>query len=291
MNTALPKPVVAGVDGSSASVHAVRWAAVEAQHRDTSLRLVFADPFSLVYIPDLPTVPLPQSYAAAVQRQAEHWLQQAADEAGNAAPGLEIDTERHPGKPAEVLIQQSGHAQLIVVGSRGLGGFTGLLVGSTAVSLSAHSHCPVAVVHGASTAPPDAPVVVGVDDTTTSDVALTTAFEFAQRHRAPLRAVHAWYSVQADDMWSAEEYWGSAQTDEERWLAEQLAGWNEKFPDVTVQRFVSRGRPAPALLEHARNAKLVVVGARGRGGFTGLLLGSTSQQLLHHSPCPVVVAR
>ncbi|WP_425565137.1 universal stress protein [Saccharopolyspora taberi] len=290
MSDAPPKPVVTGVDGSSAALHAVRWAAAEAQRRKAHLHLVFADVFSLVYLPELPTVPLPESYATAVQRQAKQWLRQAADVAAGQAPELVVETEIRTGQAGAVLVNQSRDAQLVVVGSRGLGGFTGVIVGSIAVALSAHGHCPVAVVRGPDTALPDAPVVVGVDGSSGSDRALTLAFEHALRRHVVLRVVHTWPSVNNGKAW-----WGgdqdTAQTDEERWLAELMAGWSENFPDVEVQRFVAQDKPARALLQHARASQLVVVGARGRGGFTGLLLGSTSQQLLQHSPCPVIVAR
>ncbi|CAM01723.1 nucleotide-binding universal stress UspA family protein [Saccharopolyspora erythraea NRRL 2338] len=285
------KPVVAGVDGSSSAIHAVRWAAAEARRRNTYLRLVFADVFSMVFIPDMPAVALPEPYTTAVRRQAERWLEQAKDVAEAAMDGLAVRTEVHVGQAATVLIRQSLEAQLVVVGSRGLGALTGLIVGSVAVALSAHGHCPVAVIPGPETALPDAPAVVGVDGSSAGEKALTTAFESASRRGVVLRAVHTWHSVSGDKAWWTEGDWETAQTDEERWLAEQLAGWCAKYPEVEVRRYVSYDRPARALLEHAQHAQIVVVGARGRGGFTGLLLGSTSQQLLHHSPCPVVVAR
>lgn len=286
------KPVVAGVDGSSSAVHAVRWAATEAHRRNTRLRIVFADVVSLVYVPDLPGYPLPEPYIKAAQRQGKEWLHRASDIARSEVADLVVDTEIHVGPAPSVLIDQSREAQLVVVGSRGLGGFTGLVAGSVAVALSAHGHCPVAMVRGPEIASPGAPVVVGVDGSSANEGALTTAFECASRRGVVLRAVRTWSSVDTDTPWWTEgEGWDTAQTDQERWLAEHLAGWNEKFPDVEAQRYVSHDKPARALLQHAGQAQLVVVGARGRGGFAGLLLGSTSQQVLQHSPCPVIVAR
>ena len=290
-NTGL-KPVIVGVDGSSSAVHAVRWAAAEAHRRNARLRIVYADVLSLVYLPDLPGYPLPVPYIQAAQRQGKEWLHRAADVAKSEAVGLRVETEIRVGQAGTVLVEESREAQLVVVGSRGLGGFTGLVVGSVAVALGAHGHCPVAVVRGPGTAVPEAPVVVGVDGSSTGEAALTTAFECAARRGVVLRAVRTWSSLDADAAWWSEgQGWDSAQTDQERWLAEQLVGWCEKFPDVEVHRYVSHDKPARALLQHAQHAQLVVVGARGRGGFTGLLLGSTSQQLLQHSPCPVIVAR
>lgn len=292
MSNSSLEPVIVGVDGSSSAVHAVRWAATEAHRRHARLRIVYADVLSLVYLPDLPGYPLPVPYIQAAQRQGKEWLRRAADVAKSEVAELAVETEICVGQPGAVLVNQSHGAQMVVVGSRGLGGFTGLVVGSVAVALSAHGHCPVAVVRGPGTALPEAPVVVGVDASATNEAALTTAFECAAWRGAALRAVHTWNSMEADAArWTEGEGWDVAQTDQERWLAEHLAGWCEKFPDVEVHRYVSHDRPARALLQHAQQAQLVVVGARGRGGFTGLLLGSTSQQMLQHSPCPVIVAR
>lgn len=283
------KPVVVGIDGSSSAVHAVRWAAAEARRRRTGLRVVFSDIASLVYLPELPMVPLPASYSDAVQRQARGWLEQARDVAAREASAVEVDTEIRIGSPASVLINESQTAQVVVVGSRGLGGFSGLIVGSVAVALSGHAHCPVAVVRGPEIAVADAPVVVGVDGSRGGETALACSFEAAAMRGVALWAVHTWYSLAGDDAWGPQQVGGQA--DEERLLAELLAEWSEKYPDVDVRRLVSRDKPGRALLGHAKHAQLVVVGARGRGGFTGLVLGSTSQQLVHHSPCPVLIAR
>ncbi|WP_190814242.1 universal stress protein [Saccharopolyspora pogona] len=294
MNNRNDKPVVVGIDGSSSAVHAVRWAAAEAHRRRTGLHVVFSDVASLVYLPERPMVALPDSYSAAVQRQARGWLEQAQDVANREAPAVDVDTAIRAGAPESVLISESQTAQLVVVGSRGLGGFTGLIVGSVAVALAGHAHCPVAVVRGPEIAVADAPVVVGVDGSRGAETALTCAFEAAAMRGVGLRAVHTWYSVVGDETWDSQQAgggWASVQADEERLLAELLSGWSEKYPDVDVRRFVTRDKPARALLEHAKHAQLVVVGARGRGGFTGLMLGSTSQQLVYHSPCPVIVAR
>lgn len=292
MSNSSLKPVIVGVDGSSSAVHAVRWAAAEAHRRNARLRIAFADVLSLVYIPDLPGFPLPEPYINAAQRQGREWLHRAADIAKSEVADLVVETELHVGQASAVLIRLSQEAQLMVVGSRGLGGFTGLVAGSVAVALAAHGHCPVAMVRGPDAALPEAPVVVGVDGSAGNEAALTAGFECASGRGAVLRAVRTWNSIDTDTAWWTEgEGWDTAQTDQERSLAEQLAGWTEKFPDVEVERYVSHDKPTRALLQHARLAQLVVVGARGRGGFTGLLLGSTSQQLLQHSPCPVIVAR
>ncbi len=123
---------------------------------------------------------------------------------------------------------------------------------------------------------------------------LKTAFEEATMRGVALEAVHAWHTIGTEQAWSSfhsQGYRATIQADEERILAETLAGWNEKYPDVEVRHIVAHNKPARALHEHAQHAQLLVVGSRGRGPVTGLLLGSTSQQLVHHAPCPLIVAR
>lgn len=292
MNSSTRKPVVVGVDGSAAAVHAVRWAAHEAHRRSTQIRIVYADVMSLVHLPDMPTQPLPVPFAKAAQRQGQEWLKRASEVAKSEIPDLVVDTEVQVGQPAAVLIGHSRDAQLVVVGSRGLGGFTGLMVGSVAIALSAQGHCPVAMVRGPESGSPAGPVVVGVDRSEANEAALTTAFECASQRNVPLHVVCAWNSVDTEVAWWKEGAgWDAVQIHEEQVLAEHLAGWVEKFPGLDVRSFVSHDKPGKLLLQHAGKAQLAVVGARGRGGFKGLLLGSVSQKVLQHSPCPVIVAR
>jgi nucleotide-binding universal stress UspA family protein len=196
------KPVVVGIDGSSSALYAARWAAAEAVRRGTWLRVVFCDVFSLVYLPDLPAIPLPQTYSDAMARQAQVWLHRAHEEAQAAAPAVEVRTYVRVGGAAPVLIEESRRSQLVVVGSRGLGGFTGLIVGPVAVALCSHGHCPVAVVRQLRTETgPDAPVVVGVDAREGHELMLRTAFDAAAMRAAPLIAVHAWHVVGSEAAW------------------------------------------------------------------------------------------
>ncbi|GAA0527571.1 universal stress protein [Saccharopolyspora thermophila] len=288
----LRKPVVVGIDGAASALDAVRWAAVEAQRRGTGLRVVCCDVFALVYLPDVPTVRLPESFRNAVAEQAAQWLQQARTAAWQQAPRLRyVRTFIRPGTPVPALLDESKRAQLVVVGSRGLGPVSGAFAGSVAVELSAHAECPVAIIRRPVATEPDAPVVVGVDGN--ADHALETAFECAAQRRAPLEAVHAWHTVGTARAWRNFHDEGRAavlQREEERILDETLAPWCEKYLDVEVRRIVAQDKPARALLRHAQHAQLVVVGSRGRGAFAGLVLGATSQQLVHHAPCPLIVA-
>jgi len=137
--------------------------------------------------------------------------------------------------------------------------------------------------------------VVGVDGSPTSEAAIAMAFEEASLRNVDLVAVHAWTDFSSDYSYAyAHQFlmdWNRVETEEQELLAQRLAGWQEKYPDVMVHRAVTRDRPVHHLLEHAAQAQLLVVGSRGRGGFSGMLLGSTSQALIYHAPCPLLVVR
>jgi len=263
--------IVVGTDGSESARHAVAWAAREAAIRHLPLRVVHG----LVW---------PQAYApmAPVYQDSGDGLREAAEQ----------------------FVAEAAHdAALIVVGTRGLGGFSGLIVGSTATQLAVYAPCPVIVVRGSAaetpardeeTAEAPRPVVVGVDASDHALAALGFGFEEASLRGAPLVAVHAWTSPTSTgpgDMLPPVYDPVEVQEDETRLLSELLAGWTEKFPDVRVTRRVIRARPDHALVEASKWADLVVVGARGVGGFRGLLFGSVSQAVLHHAQCPVAVVR
>ena len=285
------RPVVAGVDGSESALEAVRWAAWEAHRRGVPLRLVSA--FGWTAGHHLGDPGLGTDYLAALLQQARNEVAAAAAAAAGVAAELAIEQEVVTGFPVPVLNAEAARAQLVVLGDRGLGGFTGLLVGSVAVALATHAPCPVVVVRGLTPgAPPplEGPVVVGIDGSPTSEAALAFAFEAADLRGVPLVAVHTWTDYLESTMTAVLE--GDAiDAEEHRLLAERLAGWGEKYPGVPVQRLVTRYRPARTLVEQSQHAQLVVVGSRGRGGFAGLLLGSVSHALLHHAGCPVAVVR
>ena len=286
------RTVVAGVDGSECGLQAVRWAAAEALRRQLPLRLVAAHAWpsgGLVGDPGLGV-----DYRAVLRDVVLGHLATAAADARQVAPELEIEQVEVTGYPVPVLLGESAHAEIVVLGDRGLGGFTGLLIGSVAVEVTAHASCPVIVVRGSEpdrTGPRPEPVVVGVDGSPTSEAATAFAFEAASLRRVPLVAVHVWRDVLVDATMAPLLDWDVIDSDEREVLAERLAGWTEKYPDVPVRRLVARDRPARALVEESGRAQLVVVGSRGRGGFHGLLLGSVSQALLHNAHCPVAVVR
>jgi len=288
-------PVVVGVDGSESALRAVRWAAREAERRGTALRLVHVCHVAPVRHPRQVTPP--PEYQAVLFEQGRHWLTEASAAARDVVPDLVVTVDLLGGLSAATLVVESRTAQLMVLGSRGLGGFTTLLVGSVAVALAAHGHCPLVVVRESTVDEPaavDGPVVVGVDGSELSDAAVTFAFEAAAARGVPVVAVHTWLDVTMAGAWTTlpgTVDWDWLQAEEEKRLAERIALWQEKFPQVEVRPVVVRDRPWRALLEHAAGAQLVVVGSRGRGAFAGVGLGSVSQALLHHAGCPVAVAR
>ncbi|MET9673159.1 universal stress protein [Streptomyces sp. NPDC006482] len=283
-----PGSVLVGVDGSESALRAVEAAAHEARVRGARLTVVHA------FIWPLLKVSLdPSPYGPAdggLRRQAQEIVDTAVAHARASVPGVEVTGEVVTGEPLTVLATRSRSAGLVVVGSRGLGAFTGLLLGSVAVHLAAHAACPVLVVRGREK--PAGPVLLAVDGSRDADAAVSFAFAEAADRGAELRAVHTWTpsSGPADPtplFHGTEEI----RSEEERVLAQALAGARERWPEVPVEWRLVRGRPRAVLLEESADARLLVMGARGRGGFAGLLLGSVGQALLHHAECPVAVVR
>lgn len=291
MNSPTRTTIIVGVDGSTSALHAALWAADEAAQRHRPMRLVYANnEFAFGTTGGLAP---PQSFYDSMQAAGVQLLAGAESAIRKLHPDLDISVDLQTSAPVPSLLDQTQDAFLMVLGSRGNGGFRGILVGATAVALVAHGDCPVAVIRGATEdAPPptEGPVVVGVDGSPTSDAAIATAFDEANWRGAELVAVHAWPDYASDRARSLGFSEGSEQAEKEL-LAARLAGWKEKYPDVDVRPVVTQGRPVKRLLELAAGAQLVVVGSRGNGGFTGMLLGSTSQALIRHATCPLMVVR
>jgi nucleotide-binding universal stress UspA family protein len=285
-------PVVVGVDGSASALQAVRWAAAEAARRGAVLRLVAT--YAVPAGRPIGDPGLGMDYRAAVRGSALAHLATAAHAVGEVAPALTVEQAPVEGFPAAVLQGESHAAALVVLGDRGLGGFTGLLIGSVAVALAAHAACPVVVVRGpepGTSAVHTGPVVVGVDGSPAGEAAVGFAFEAAAMRAVPLVAVHTWQDLLSEATRVPRFDLDAVAADENQVLAEQLAGWSEKYPDVTVRRLVVRDRPAHALVQESARAQLVVVGSRGLGGLAGMLLGSVSHAVLHHARSPVAVVR
>ncbi|RSM53348.1 hypothetical protein DMB66_39130 [Actinoplanes sp. ATCC 53533] len=271
--------VIVGIDGSEQALVAVRAAAREAHHRAKPLHIVHAFIWPSLHVNVGPVAgDLPET---GLRHHAEDLLEEAAAEARKAAPQVPVTTALIDGAATPVLLAESHLAALLVLGDRGLGGVSGLIIGSVAVHAAAHAGCPVLVIRG--TEPSAGPVVVGVDGSEASELAVGFAFEECANRGAELVAVLAWHDAGSPT--------ATAEQAARRVLSESLAGWRERYPDVVVRPAPVRGHPRHILVEHSKTAQLVVLGARGRDTFKGLLLGSVSQALLHHSACPVAVVR
>jgi nucleotide-binding universal stress UspA family protein len=289
-------PVVVGVDRSSSALAAVSAAAQEASLRGVELRVVHAFLWPAMHAPpgSSPLGPL----TGALHETVERIVTDAVERAQSRAADLHVSHAVIPGEASTVLQAQSRTAQLLVVGHRGSGGFAELLMGSTAVHLSAHAHCPVMVVRGRPD--PAGPVLVAVDGSPQGQPAIAFAFTEAALRGTDLIALHAW-STWLDhgehplghpvDLVELVGDVDRLRQEEEQVLAEALSGHRDQHPGVTVRPRLVRGRTRPALIEASTDAQLMVVGARGHGGFTGLLLGSVSRAALHHAHCPVTVVR
>jgi nucleotide-binding universal stress UspA family protein len=236
--------------------------------------------------------PVPDDLDMVLRGRGEALLADVVGTVRGADPALEISTLVSRGDAVTALRRESGHARLTVVGAHGASRVSGVIFGSVALALASANPAPVAVIGQGQLVNVAGPVVVGVDGSPDSDAALAFAFDEAAWRHANLIAVHSRNDTVFDEAYALQPAWldsDSIEQQESASLSELLAGWREKYPDVTVHQQLVRSRPARALLDYSRTAQLVVVGSRGRGGFIGLLLGSTSQALITHSSSPVVV--
>jgi nucleotide-binding universal stress UspA family protein len=281
------KRIIVGYDRSADSRAAARWALDEAARTGARVEFFYAYEWP-EWAPAASTVPSPAVWPdGETDRAIKGSLHDAVTAARQSHPGVRTGISIVHASAALTLIQRSTDASLVVVGSRGHSAVAGLL-GSVSVAVSAHAHCPVIVVRG--DAAPTAPVVVGVDDSPSAHLALTFAVEQASARGVPLRVIRTWTPVTG--IWEESPMvTGTVTADERRPLDELVAGWRDKYPalDITAEAVVDH--PANALALASTTAQLLVVGTRGRGAVRGMLLGSVSQHLLHHSACTVAVVR
>jgi nucleotide-binding universal stress UspA family protein len=281
--------ILVGADGSTASAAAVRWAAREAERQGLPLRIAHVFDWQWYAARFGPG----DAYLDEARKVAETVVSAAEEQARAAAPGVRTRTDTLMGKPAARLLTLARAAALTVVGSRGHGGFAGLLLGSVGQRLSTHAPGPVVVVRGRTDAG-EGPVVAGVDDSPAAEHVLATAFEAAGHCDAALVVVRTY--LPAVPLWihgvpAAEVPTPEEDAAEHERLAELLRPWRQKYPQAPVQALVSHDSAAAVLTGVSRTARLVVVGSRGHGTVAGVLLGSTGMQLSHHADCPVLIAR
>jgi nucleotide-binding universal stress UspA family protein len=257
-------------------MQAVEWAAREAALLDAPLRLVHAFVWPLLHLPPAMRRMGPPG---GERVYAENLLSRALDRARSAAPSVTVTTALVKDFPYPLLVEESRTSEYVVVGASGLGTLADALAGSVAVRLAANAHAPTVLVRGEIRPAERAAgrVVVGVDGSELAAVAAELAAREAACRDAQLVLVHI------------DKRGGGGDGAAAAHLEAVAARARQAHPGLEVEERVLFGHAAGALVEESREADLVVVGSRGRGGFAGLLLGSVSQTLLHHANCPVIV--
>jgi nucleotide-binding universal stress UspA family protein len=270
-------PVVVGVDGSPPSREALGWAANEASSRELPLRVLHAV----------------SSAEPARWTAARAMIAEAVARARALQPGLTVCGEVIDGRATTELCAASDAAELVVVASRGRGGFEGLLLGSVSLRVAMRARSAVAVVQGVSEdgipvvdgqEDRALPVLVGVDSSPESEQAIRVGFAEAAARGATLVAIRAWRqkpTVDRSTMEIAAQYA----------VNQALARWRKAFPTVRTETRILTAGAAAALVEASRAAQLVVVGAKGNARHSGPRLGTTTEQLLHHVHCPIMIVR
>jgi len=284
--------IIVGVDGTPASDAAVGWAAHDAVMRGV--------PLTLIHVQDPATRTWSQ---AKVLEEVAGWQKaegggilanasKIAHDIANDTSHITINGELLFSAPGPALVDRSEDAELIVVGTDGRGALTRSLLGSVSSGLVRHAGCPVAVIREGETQmphPANAPVLVGVDGSSASELATEIAFDEASRRHVGLIALHAWSNKELVDVPGVN--WPAVKADEERPMSEALAGWQERYPDVTVNKLLVCDKPARAIVETSQSAQLVVLGRHGRNALTRTFLGSVSNAVVQSVRVPVIVAR
>ncbi|MEU2060563.1 universal stress protein [Streptomyces sp. NPDC013455] len=297
----MSRTVTVGLDDSPESRAAAEWAAREALLRGLPLRIVHVQEPTPRYVARTPLLDL-DGY--------RHWAERLARESADGIrlrhPGVEVTTEQLTGTVADVLAEAAGFAELLVLGSRGLGGLAGFLVGSVSLGVVARAERPVVLVRAGeqaadehrmdpagvpSAAAPYRPVVLGLDVGEPDDTLLGFAFDAAARRRAALRVVHAWVEPPTSFHGFATDAacHDSLARGQATLLGKVLRPWREKFPDVEVMEASRCGNAAQVLVSVSRDASLVVVGRRVRTGSFGAHIGHVTHSALHHIAAPVAV--
>ncbi|MFG1944157.1 universal stress protein [Nonomuraea sp. NPDC048826] len=271
------KSVVVGVDGSASSMEALEWAVADAQRRGLGLRLVH--------------VCEQAGFGREVTDACAETLEAAHDRVRALTDGVQVTTELLTGKVIDALVGESAVADSMVLGSRGLGGFARLMIGSVSMGAAGHASCPVVIVRGSSRAP-HGRVVVGDDGSPCAQLAVAYAAEQARARGVPLHVTYTWQMpVTVSHPAGYRAVRASFCEQDLRRATERLSAWREKNPDIAIEGEQVISHPAETLVKAAETADLVVVGSRGLGGFASAVLGSVSRTVLQHAVCSVAVVR
>lgn len=286
--------IAVAVDGSESSAKAIAWAANVASKKKTSVTVVSA--YNLPQFMYAEGMVPPQELYEELAAEAQDKVDAAYQAIKSVDSSIEVRGYVEESTAIDLLLKVSHSAEMIVMGSRGRGGLSGLVLGSVSAAVVSHAHCPVVVVRTDSHVTEDnkyGAVLVGVDGSEVSRAALQMAFKEAQARKATLRAVHAWsdpaLSSSMVGLVQAHRQWEEAIEEEKKLLEKELEPMRREFPDVQVEALSECETPVRALMDKAKDAQLVVVGSHGRGGFAGMLLGSTSRALLQSAPSPLMV--
>jgi nucleotide-binding universal stress UspA family protein len=293
-------PVIVGVDGSAESLAAAEWAAHEAVRRDRPLRLVHAWNWH-------PRQESGEQAGAAQRYQGRRSLRQAEERVRRTCPDVRLDDEQVEGPAIAALLKAADQSELLVLGSRGLSGFAGFVVGSVALGVVARTERPVVLVRAgeepadehlpaadgsASTRSAYRDVVLGIDLADPCDEVIEFAFEAARLRRARLRVVHAWRQPSPIGLGPGDLGLVSAPERGDEWLGfltAVLRMWRDKYPGVEVDETVAEGRPQTVLVHAAAEAGLLVVGRRITERPAGPHTGPVTHAAIHHVGCPVAV--
>lgn len=302
--TPLKHAIVVGIDGSDSAVNAARWAAFVARR--------FKEPLHLTHIESKDSKNKGPKHAGRkhegtavdgsgstdqeVARDTADAVLAAAESAVREIAGdVTVESETRSGSPGRALSELSESARMVVLGHTTTTEWQSMFGRSDVVYVSNHAACPVVSwrsEHGFR--PPDGrPIVVGVDGSDLSKSAISHGYEIASFLEAPLVAVHTWMEQSTLTYGEGSRFtdWTAYAEHEKAGMVESMAGLSERYPDVQVTHKVERGKPDIVLLEHSSEAQLVVVGSHGRSALASAVIGSTSQNLIHHSMCPVMVCR
>ena len=277
--------IVVGIDGSAHGWAALAWAAERASKMSCPLHLIHA------FAPDIPMLGFGSTDQSSLKEEGERLLSTARARAHAVDPTLTVTTSLPPGFASPALVKASHDAAMVVLGAVGHGLLSRATIGAVAQQVAAHATCPVVIVgHEGRSEPPHHRVVVGVDGSTASSAALHAAFDYAASQEAELVVVHAWEPQGPEDpTLSTDSSWPAYESELEQRVGREIASSSTQHPAVKVHHEAVRSSPVAALIQAADTADLVVVGARGTGGFPGLHLGSVSSRLLGRTACPLVL--